>query len=98
MAEMFACQKAECAPKDAEKISEALYQFVKAEVVKSANSFKRELKGEPEPVKVEPPKKKDMSNFYAKKDEKQSVRNNVMADEAADLLELGAPGTDGKWE
>ena len=39
MADFFASQKAECELKDAEKISEALYQFCRAEVIKSVNIF-----------------------------------------------------------
>lgn len=44
MAEFFAAQNAYCAPKDAEKIGEALHEFVKGEVVKSANKFKAYLR------------------------------------------------------
>ena len=38
--DFFCSQKAECAVKDAEKTSEALYEFCKNEVLKSVNQFK----------------------------------------------------------
>ena len=38
--DFFCSQKAECAAKDAEKTSEALYAFCKSEVVKNINQFK----------------------------------------------------------
>lgn len=39
--DFFCSQKAECNPKDAEKISEALYAFCKNEVLKSVNEFRK---------------------------------------------------------
>ena len=38
--DFFASQTAECKPADAEKVSAALYEFVKNEVLKSVNQFK----------------------------------------------------------
>jgi hypothetical protein len=40
--DFFCSQKAQCLPKDAEKTSEAVYQFCKAQVAKSVSEFKRE--------------------------------------------------------
>jgi hypothetical protein len=41
-ADFFCSQKAQCLPKDAEKTSEAVYQFCKSEVAKAVSAFKRE--------------------------------------------------------
>ena len=38
--DFFCSQKAECLLKNAEKVSEALYQFCKQEVIKSVNEYK----------------------------------------------------------
>lgn len=40
--EFFCSQKAECLEKDAEKTSEAIYQFCKSQVMKSVNEWLRE--------------------------------------------------------
>jgi hypothetical protein len=40
-ADFFCSQKAQCLPKDAEKTSEAVYQFCKSEVAKAVSAFKR---------------------------------------------------------
>lgn len=39
--DFFASQTAECYEKDIEKVSEAIYQFVKAEVLKSVNEWRK---------------------------------------------------------
>jgi hypothetical protein len=41
--DFFCSQKAECKPGDAEKVSEALYQFCKSEVVKSVNGYRESV-------------------------------------------------------
>ena len=41
--DFFCSQKAECKVKDAEQISEALYEFCKGEVINSVNAYKVEL-------------------------------------------------------
>src|SRR3990167_2975064 len=42
-ADFFCSQKSECSPKDADKISEALYQFCKQQVLNAVNEYKKEL-------------------------------------------------------
>lgn len=42
--DFFCSQKAECLEKDAEKVSEKLYEFCKEEVIKSVNKYLKELK------------------------------------------------------
>jgi len=41
-ADFFCSQKAQCKPEDAEKTSEALYQFCKSEVARAVTEFKRD--------------------------------------------------------
>ena len=42
-ADFFCSQKAECPEKEAEEISEALYEFCKKSVIKSVNAYKKEF-------------------------------------------------------
>lgn len=41
--DFFCAQKAECAPEDADKVSEQLYEFCKSHVVRSVNLYRKEL-------------------------------------------------------
>lgn len=43
--DFFCSQKAECKASEAEKVSEALYQFCKASVMRDVNDYKREMLG-----------------------------------------------------
>ena len=43
MADFFCSQSSECFEKQAEKSSEALYEFCKKEVIKSVNKYKEEI-------------------------------------------------------
>lgn len=42
--DFFACQKAECLASDAERVSAAVYKFVKAEVMKAVHECIEEIK------------------------------------------------------
>ena len=59
--DFFCSQKAECTPKDAEKTSEALYQFCKSEVIKSVNRYIAEQKAEKEKVANKIPAQKELA-------------------------------------
>jgi len=48
MADFFCSEKSEVSEKDAEKTSEALYQFCKNEAIKSANQYLKEIGKQPE--------------------------------------------------
>jgi len=68
MADFFCSEKAEVPETEAEKTSEALYEFCKEEVIKSVNSYKEDLaKLEAEKqIKIEPvvePIEEEIKNF-----------------------------------
>ena len=50
--DFFCSQKAECAPKDAEKVSEALHDFCKAQVIRDVNKFLAEKEKPKEELKM----------------------------------------------
>jgi len=52
--DFFCSEKAEVPESEAEKTSEALYQFCKKEVIKSVNEYKAEMAALTEPAKHEP--------------------------------------------
>lgn len=89
MADFFASAKKEVKESEAEAISEALYSFARAEVIKSVNAFMAEGKKKPEPKEEslsEEMMRKDMPPFKQgrSKEEKQDLkgetRDNVMRD------------------
>ena len=64
--DFFCSQKAECLESEAEKVSEALHQFVKKEVIKSVNAYKLEFK---------PPEKK--LGFKEQQEKNQADQNKA---------------------
>ncbi len=67
--DFFCSQKAEVPIDEADKASEALYQFCKDQVLKSVNSFKEEM-NKPKFTKVRPPTVEEWENMTHEEQEK----------------------------
>lgn len=87
--DFFCSQKAECAPKDAEKISEALHDFCKAQVIRDVNKFLAE-KDAPRAEKPKDISKKEY-DFYEKhgrdKSEKKDLFQAAKEEAAMDIVD-----------
>ena len=87
MADFFCSQTAECKESDAEKTSEALYQFTKKEVVKSLNEFEKNGLLEPQPPQT-PVSQEDpegWKRFKKIRDEKGEDKDFGKKEEMADI-------------
>lgn len=84
VADFFCSAKKEVPEEDAEKTSEALYQFAKKEVVKSLNEFERNGLSEPRPISV-PVSQEDPEGWKTMKDAvKEKLENEQYKPEPGD--------------